>query len=59
MELLATVHWVSRHEGAASADEAVERTYAWSERTRMFTAEQIRMAWKASSENGWLEARAS
>jgi O-acetyl-ADP-ribose deacetylase (regulator of RNase III) len=28
MELLATVHWVARCEGAASVDEAVERSYA-------------------------------
>ncbi|MGH8055640.1 MAG: type II toxin-antitoxin system antitoxin DNA ADP-ribosyl glycohydrolase DarG [Candidatus Entotheonellia bacterium] len=59
MELLATVHWVARQEGAASADEAVERTYAWGERKRMFTAAQIHIAWKALSEHGWLEARTS
>jgi Macro domain len=46
MELLATVHWVVQHEGAASADEAVERSYAWGARKRMFTAEQIHSAWK-------------
>lgn len=54
MELLATVHWVARHEEAASADEAVERSYAWGARKRMFTAEQIHSAWKALSEHGWL-----
>lgn len=59
MELLATVHWVARYEGAASVDEAVERTYAWGERKRMFTPEQIHSAWKALAEHGWIEARES
>ncbi|MBI3329431.1 MAG: macro domain-containing protein [Nitrospinae bacterium] len=56
MELLATVHWVARYEGVASVDEAVEWTYAWGERKRMFTAEQIRIAWQALTERGWLKA---
>ena len=59
MELLATVHWVARHEGATSMDEAIKRTYAWGERKRMLTAEQIRIAWQALMERGWLEARES
>jgi O-acetyl-ADP-ribose deacetylase (regulator of RNase III) len=59
MELLATVHWVARHEGAASVDEAVERSYAWGERKRMFTVEQIHSAWKALAEHDWLGAHES
>lgn len=59
MELLATVHWVARYEGVASVDEAVEWTYAWGEHTRMFTAEQIRIAWQALTERGWLKAHES
>jgi O-acetyl-ADP-ribose deacetylase (regulator of RNase III) len=54
MELLATVHWVAQRDGAWGVDEAVERSYAWGERKRMFTAEQIRIAWKALAEHGWL-----
>jgi hypothetical protein len=53
------VHWVARQEGAASADEAVELSYAWGERKRMFTAEQIHSAWKALSEHRWIEVRDS
>jgi hypothetical protein len=57
MELLATVHWVGRHEGAATVGEAVEKTYTWGDRKQMFTVEQIRIAWHALAEHGWLEAR--
>ena len=59
MELLATMHWVARHEEAATVGEAVEKTYAWGDRKQMFTAEQIRMAWQALADRGWLEARES
>jgi len=36
MELLATVHWVCAREGAKTAEEAIELTYAWNERKRAF-----------------------
>lgn len=54
MELLATVHWVCRREGAASADEAVERTYAWNERKRAFAPKQIALAYELLGGQGWL-----
>ncbi|MBI5233995.1 MAG: macro domain-containing protein [Deltaproteobacteria bacterium] len=54
MELLATVHWVSRHEGATTADEAIAKTYAWSDRKRMFQETHIRVAWDALYNKGWL-----
>ena len=54
MELLSTVHWVATREGASTPDDAVEKTYAWSERKRMFTEDQIRKAWQALTERRWL-----
>lgn len=51
LELLSTVHWVRCHEGARSEEETVERTYAWGERKRQFTPDQIRLA------TGFLESR--
>ncbi|HTQ59622.1 MAG TPA: macro domain-containing protein [Candidatus Solibacter sp.] len=54
MELLATVHWVSTREGALSVDEAVEKTYQWNERKRVFDPNQIRRAWQVLKEQGWL-----
>lgn len=57
MELLATVHWVSTHEGARSPEQAVTKTYAWSDRKRIFESEQLRLAWRVLNDQGWLSAR--
>jgi O-acetyl-ADP-ribose deacetylase (regulator of RNase III) len=55
LELLATVHWVARHESQAqSPAEVVERTYAWNERKRQFTPRQIGIALKVLSQQGWI-----
>jgi O-acetyl-ADP-ribose deacetylase (regulator of RNase III) len=54
MELLSTVHWAATREGAATADEAVEKTYAWNERKRMFKEKHIRIAWEVLDSKGWL-----
>lgn len=54
LELLSTVHWVARHEGAANPDEAVTRTHAWNDRKRMFPPEHIHRAWQALHERGAL-----
>ena len=54
MELLSTVHWVAKHEGAANPDEAVEKAYAWSDRKRMFKHEHVRIAWDTLNREGWL-----
>ncbi len=47
LELLATVHWVAKHEAVHSRTELVERTHAWNERKRAFTPRQIELATKA------------
>lgn len=54
MELLATVHWVAAREGAATAEEAIAKTYAWGERKRMFEENHIRIAWLTLEEKSWL-----
>ena len=59
MELLATVHWVAHHEGATSADQAIERVRAWNSRKAMFKPEQVRIAWDVLEAKGWLDARVS
>ncbi|NJL28206.1 MAG: macro domain-containing protein [Thermoanaerobaculia bacterium] len=56
MELLATVHWVATREAATTAGEAIDRTYSWSSRKKMFREEHIRMAWDVLCEKGWIEA---
>jgi O-acetyl-ADP-ribose deacetylase (regulator of RNase III) len=54
MELLATVHWVNTREGAKSEVEAIETTYAWSDRKRGFEREQIALAREVLAAQGWL-----
>ena len=54
MELLATVHWVCTREGAKSAEAAIERTYAWSERKKGFDQKQIALARDVLTAQGWL-----
>lgn len=55
MELLSTVHWVARQEGAKTVDRAIEKTHAWNERKQMFSPEQIRIAWHTLEKTGWFE----
>jgi O-acetyl-ADP-ribose deacetylase (regulator of RNase III) len=54
MELLATVHWVGKHGGAHTAEEAIVHTYAWNDRKRMFKEQHIRTAWETLTTKGWL-----
>lgn len=54
MELLTTVHWVARHEGASTVDDAVVKTYAWNSRKRMFREKHIRIVWEILDSKGWL-----
>lgn len=57
LELLATVHWVARHESPArTSAEVIERTYAWNDRKRQFTPRQIGIALNVLTKQGWLEA---
>lgn len=54
MELLATVHWIARHEGARNDEDAIAETYAWNARKRMYKEAHIRLAWQTLSRKGWL-----
>ena len=54
MELLSTVHWVATREGTATVEAAIERTYAWSDRKRMFKESHIRVAYHVLRRKGWL-----
>jgi O-acetyl-ADP-ribose deacetylase (regulator of RNase III) len=59
LELLATVHWVSRHEGARTVDEVISATYSWNDRKRRFSRDQLALAHEVLSRKGWLEAQAA
>jgi len=54
MELLSSVHWVGTQEAARDQIEACERTYAWNDRKRMFSPEQIQIAWDTLAGQEWL-----
>ena len=58
LELLATVHWVVRHEGAADVDQVVAATYNWNDRKRRFSAEQLAIAHEVLTRKGWLSQAA-
>jgi O-acetyl-ADP-ribose deacetylase (regulator of RNase III) len=57
MELLSSVHWVANRDPshANSAEEAVGKIHAWSDRKRnMFRHKHIEVAWNRLREQGWL-----
>lgn len=55
LELLATVHWVSTQENAATEDEAVYLSHAWSPRKKRALQERdLRIAWRTLQSQGWL-----
>lgn len=55
LELLATVHWVAKHEPVHSVNDLVTATHAWNERKRQFTPRQIELAATALETNGWID----
>jgi O-acetyl-ADP-ribose deacetylase (regulator of RNase III) len=56
LELLATVHWVVKHENATSAEDAATKVYAWNDRKKHFSPRQISVAYDTLREKGWLTA---
>ena len=57
LELLATVHWVVREEGASTLDDAMRAVRGWNARKRrLFSDRQIAMAFERLKGHGWLDA---
>jgi len=56
LELLSTVHWVTQRESAADDAALIEGVYAWGERKRQFSRQQIRLARRTLAERGWVPA---
>jgi O-acetyl-ADP-ribose deacetylase (regulator of RNase III) len=54
LELLATVHWVVTREDAATQERAVRLTYAWNERKRRFSKNQIGLALDVLASKRWI-----
>ncbi|AXS38877.1 macro domain-containing protein [Breoghania sp. L-A4] len=56
LELLATVHWVVKHENATSPKEAATKVYGWNDRKKRFSERQIGIAFETLLEKGWVSA---
>lgn len=54
LELLSTVHWVASHQNVHTMGEIIAATFAWNERKRMFSEDQLRLAVEVLTEKGWL-----
>jgi len=55
MELLATVHWVAKHEGAATQEQVLAAVRAWNERKKaLMVPEHVAAAWGRLAQSGWL-----
>ncbi len=59
LELLSTVHWVATRDQLKTAEDVIPRTYAWGDRKRQFTEDQIRLAFEVLSEKGWVPGGSS
>lgn len=53
LELLATVHWLCKHEQANTAQEVIQATHAWNNRKRQFTPRQIELALDVLQRQNW------
>ena len=54
MELLSTVHWVAKREGAKDAAAIARAVHAWGPNKRMFTERQIQLTAQRLADEGWL-----
>jgi O-acetyl-ADP-ribose deacetylase (regulator of RNase III) len=54
LELLSTVHWVVKHEGAKTVYEAADRVHAWNDHKKRFSPRQIEIAYTRLAANGWI-----
>jgi O-acetyl-ADP-ribose deacetylase (regulator of RNase III) len=54
LELLATVHWVAKHDTPESLTDLVHRTHAWGARKQQFTPRQIELAATSLETHDWI-----
>ena len=57
MELLSTVHWVSKKDSppATDPDSTIQMAHAWNDRKKeLLKSDHIRIAWDRLKEEGWL-----
>ena len=54
LELLSTVHWVIKYEGASQLDSVASHVYAWNPHKRQFTSRQLAIAEERLKTQNWL-----
>jgi O-acetyl-ADP-ribose deacetylase (regulator of RNase III) len=54
LELLSTVHWTATHGDAAVGKDLVAGVYAWGERKKQFSPQQILLALDVLTKKGWV-----
>jgi len=54
LELLATVHWVMKHDRVNSVPDVVDRVHAWNKRKLQFSPRQIDLAVSVLSRQEWV-----
>jgi hypothetical protein len=52
--LLATVHWVMKHEGDDEGTEVVKQVHSWNDWKRRFTPRQIEVARRTILDSGFI-----
>lgn len=55
LELLASVHWIVRHDHPATPGDVVRLMHAWNPRKSRFTEAQITLALESLGAQGWIE----
>ncbi|GAC13734.1 type II toxin-antitoxin system antitoxin DNA ADP-ribosyl glycohydrolase DarG [Aliiglaciecola lipolytica] len=55
VELLSTVHWVNKNEGASNPNEALRAIHKWNDRKKvLMTPLHVEAAWKRLEQTGWI-----
>ncbi|GAB2908055.1 type II toxin-antitoxin system antitoxin DNA ADP-ribosyl glycohydrolase DarG [Rheinheimera gaetbuli] len=55
MELLASVHWVAKQEGAADAQQALQKIQSWNPRkSQLMQANHVESAWQQLQQQRWV-----
>jgi len=55
LELLSTVHWVTKMEQTQSVNDVVEKIHEWNDRKKQFSLRQIELAINILSSKGWID----